>query len=164
MTMTASAAGVLALSAGCGWPTTPTGLGTSAGSNGAKAGSAASDCSGAALSSAVHDDQGTAGTRHFTVVLTNTGSTTCSLFGYPVLVLRDAQGRLLAPAHPTGESAPVRLPVGGAATAALTVTPAACSTVPTAATAAVSPPSNDRSTTLPVSIPVCRPTISPLVG
>lgn len=163
MTMTATAAGVLALSAGCGWPTAPT-VGRSATSGTAAAGSSAPDCSGASLSSAVHDDQGTAGTRHFTVVFTNTGSATCSLFGYPVLVLRDAHGRLLAPAHPTGQSATVQLSAGRSATSALTVTPAACSTVPTAATAAVSPPSNDRSATLPVSIPVCRPTISPLVG
>jgi hypothetical protein len=46
----------------------------------------------------------------------------------------------------------------------MTVTPAACPEVPLATTAAVSPPGSSHSTNLPVSIPVCRPTISPVVG
>jgi hypothetical protein len=157
VTMTATTAGVLALAAGCGWPIVPTTLGQ-------PVDSAAATCAGTALTSAVRDDQGTAGTHHFTVSFTNTGSRACSVFGYPVLVLRDAQGRLLQPAQPAGVSRTVRLAAGRSATATLTVTPAACSTVPQASSAAVSPPTNDRSTTLPVAIPVCRPTISPLAG
>jgi hypothetical protein len=46
----------------------------------------------------------------------------------------------------------------------MTVTPAACPTVPLAATAAVSPPGSSYSTNLPVRIPVCRPTISPVAS
>jgi hypothetical protein len=84
--------------------------------------------------------------------------------GYPVLVLRDSDGRLLPPAHPIGRSTTVRLPAGRSATATMTVTPAACDAVPRASTAAVSPPGSSHSTTLPVSIPVCRPTISPVGG
>jgi hypothetical protein len=112
----------------------------------------------------VRDDQGTAGTQRFTVLLTNRGSTTCSIVGYPVLVLRDSDGHVLPPARPTGESKTVRLSAGRSATATMTVTPAACEDLQLAATAAVSPPGSSHATTLPVSIPVCQPTISPVVG
>src|ERR1700712_2290346 len=159
VTMTAAAAGVLTLAGGCGWPANPTSIRPSkAPHSGAQTGAAAS------LSPDVQDGQGSAGTQRFLVVLTNRGSTTCSIVGYSVLVLRDGRGRLLAPAHPTGESTTVRLPAGRSATAMMTVTPAACSAVPLAATAAVSPPGSSHSTSLPVRIPVCRPTISPVVG
>jgi hypothetical protein len=156
VTMTAAAAGVVALAGGCAWPTVPLRPGTSTPSAGVMA------CSAASLSPQVRDAQGTAGTQRFLVVLTNTGSSTCSMLGYPVLVLRDAQGRLLPPAYPTGQSKAVRLPAGRSATAMMTVTPAACTTVPLAATAAVSPPGSRHSTSLPVRIPLCRPTISPV--
>jgi hypothetical protein len=46
----------------------------------------------------------------------------------------------------------------------MTVRPAACADIATSATAAVSPPGSSHSTTLPVRIPVCQPTISPVVG
>ncbi len=158
--MTAAATGVLALAAGCGWPTAPTlSKPTKSTSSGAS-----SACSAASLAAAVRDDQGSAGTQRFRVVLTNKGAATCSIVGYPVLVLRDADGRLLPPAHPRGESKTVRLQAGRSATATMTVNPAACSAVPLAATAAVSPPGSSHSTKLPVRIPVCRPTISPVVG
>jgi hypothetical protein len=116
------------------------------------------------LSPAVRDDQGTPGTQRFTVVLTNRGSATCSVVGYPVLVLRDAGGQVLPPAYPTGVSTTVRLAAGRSATATMTVSPAACDSVPVASSAAVSPPGSGYATTLPVTIPVCRPTISPVVG
>jgi hypothetical protein len=159
VTMTAAAAGVLALAGGCGWPTASTPLRPSAGtSTGVKT------CADVSLSPAVRDDQGTVGTQRFQVVLTNRGSATCSIVGYPVLVLRDADGRLLPPAYPTGVSKTVKLPAGRSARATMTVSPAACPTLPLAATAAVSPPGSSYSTKLPVRIPVCRPTISPVVG
>ena len=158
--MTAAAAGVLTLAGGCGWPAVPTSIRPSKATHS----TGAQTCPAASLSPDVQDGQGSAGTQRFLVVLTNRGSTTCSIVGYPVLVLRDGSGRLLAPAHPTGESTTVRLPAGRSATAMMTVTPAACSAVPLAATAAVSPPGSSHSTSLPVRIPVCRPTISPVVG
>lgn len=160
VTMTLAAAGVLALAGGCGWPTLPTAVrpGNVQPSHGT------GTCTATSLSPDVQDDQGSAGTQRFRVVLTNSGSTTCSIVGYPVLVLRDAAGHLLPPAYPTGQSTTVRLPAGRSATATMTVTPAACTTVPLASTAAVSPPGSSHSTTLPVHIPVCRPTISPVTS
>src|SRR4051794_15445391 len=160
VTMTAAAAGVLALAGGCAWPVVP-----STARPGSAAPSAANKtCADASLAPVVRDDQGTPGTQRFRIVLTNRGSSTCSIVGYPVLVLRDAHGGLLPPAYPTGESKTVRLAAGRSATATMTVTPAACSAVPVAATAAVSPPGSSYSTKLPVRIPVCSPTISPVVG
>lgn len=157
--MTATTAGVLALAGGCGWPAVP----TTAKALTAKP-TATVTCAPTVLSPAVHDDQGTAGTQRFTVVLTNRSATACTIVGYPVLVLRDADGSVLPPAYPTGVSKTVRLTAGRSATATMTVTPAACDAVPVASTAAVSPPGSSHATTLPVSIPVCQPTISPVAG
>ncbi len=158
--MTAAAAGVVAFAGGCGWPAVPTTVKAIT----AKSAAGTATCAPTVLTPEVRDDQGTAGTQRFTVVLTNRGSATCSIVGYPVLVLRDSDGRVLPPANPTGVSQPVRLPAGRSATASMTVTPAACDTVPLASSAAVSPPGSSHATTLPVSIPVCQPTISPVVG
>jgi hypothetical protein len=160
VTMTAVAAGVLTLAAGCGWPTGPNPIRPGGSTTSTGVGS----CAATSLAPQVRDDQGTAGTQRFVVTLTNRGSSTCALVGYPVLVLRDANGRLLPPAQPTGQSLTVRLSAGHSATATMTVTPAACPTVPLASTAAVSPPGSSYSTNLSVRIPVCRPTISPVVS
>ena len=157
--MTATAAGVLALAGGCGWPAVPTTVKAVTAKPAASA-----TCSPSALTPAVRDGQGTAGTQRFTVVLTNRGSAACTMIGYPVLVLRDADGSVLPPAYPTGISKTVRLAAGRSATATMTVTPAACDDVPVASTAAVSPPGSSSATSLPVTIPVCQPTISPVVG
>lgn len=160
MTIAASAAGVLALAGGCGWPAVPTPLRPLAGSPAA----GIPTCSATSLAPEVRDDQGTAGTQRFRVVLTNRSTSTCTVLGYPVLVLRDADGRLLPPARPSGESKTVRLDAGRSASATLTVTPAGCPEVALASTAAVSPPGSGHSTKLPVQIPVCRPLISPVAG
>jgi hypothetical protein len=158
-TMAASAAGVLALVGGCGWPTAPTLSRPSA-----TPAPSVPTCVAASLVPQVGEDQGTAGTQRFRVVLTNTGASTCAVVGYPVLVLRDAGGRVLAPAYPIGISGAVKLAAGRSATAVLTVTPAACDEAPLATTAAVSPPGSSYGTRLPVRVPVCQPTISPVVG
>lgn len=156
--MTATTVGVVALAGGCVWPTVPSRPSSATPSSGVVA------CAAESLAPDVRLQQRTAGTQRFLVVLTNTGSATCSVVGYPVLVLRDAQGGLLPPAHPIGVSEAVRLSAGRSATATMTVTPSACPSVPMSATAAVSPPGSGHSTKLPVRIPVCRPTISPVVG
>lgn len=158
VTMTATTVGVLALAGGCAWPTVPNRPSSSTPSTGVVA------CAPTSLAPEVRDSRATAADQRFVVVLTNRGRATCSIVGYPVLVLRDAAGRLLAPAHPIGVSKAVRLSPGSSATATMTVTPSACSTAPIAATAAVSPPGSSHSTRLPVRIPVCDPTISPVVG
>jgi hypothetical protein len=65
--------------------------------------------------------QGTAGTTYQTVVLTNTGTAACTLFGYPGVSFVDSSGALIGkPAsEDAGKKKLIKLAVGGQANALL---------------------------------------------
>ncbi|WP_035739608.1 DUF4232 domain-containing protein [Parafrankia elaeagni] len=81
-------------------------------------------CAASGLTAVVADLEGAAGHVYGHLVLTNSGSTPCTITGYPgVSVVDDAGRQIGAPADRTGPAGePVTLAPGGRATATLAIT------------------------------------------
>ncbi|MEU1055769.1 DUF4232 domain-containing protein [Streptomyces sp. NPDC005876] len=101
-------------------------------------------CHTSALRASVGRMDPGAGQRNFPVVLTNTSSRTCTLYGYPGLAFTDAAGRQLGPDPKRTAASPetVRLTPGASAWAALSFASPEISGARTAdpATLLVTPP------------------------
>jgi uncharacterized protein DUF4232 len=79
----------------------------------------AAACSSSHLALSLGIGQGTAGTTYQVLVLTNTGSTSCTLFGYPGVSFVDASGAIIGKpsSRDPGVEHTITLPAGGAANA-----------------------------------------------
>ena len=122
-----------------------------------------SGCATSALSLSFGSPNGTAGAVHYTLTFHNTGSTPCTLYGYPgVSFLTSGGTQIGAPAVRSGGAAPttVTLAAGGDAYSSVAVTDPGippCSSQSDAAQVRVYPPGQTQSAlvTAPTGVAVC---------
>jgi hypothetical protein len=172
------AAGALAVGlAACGGssssPTTttkaPAGSSTTSTSGGAASSSttsstaaAAATCRTSSLAVSLGPPNGSAGATHYSLAFRNTGTTTCTMYGYPGVSFLDGSGNQIGdPAQRQGGTpAPVALAQGGKAYASVAVTDpgiAPCSGSTAAAQVRVYPPGETQAATIaaPSGLLVC---------
>ena len=123
---------------------------------------ARSGCTTAALSVTFGSPSGTAGAIHYTITFHNTGSASCTLYGYPgVSFLTASGGQIGAPAvRQGGSSTTVTLAPGGNAYSSVAVTDPGippCSSQGTATQVRIYPPGQTQSSLVaaPSGVDVC---------
>jgi hypothetical protein len=139
--------------------TTTTGSSTTTSST---SGPSSNGCATSALAVSFGNPNGTAGAIHYTITFHNTGSTSCTLYGYPGVSFLNASGAQIGvPAvRQGGSAATVPLSPGGNAYSSVAVTDPGippCSSQATATQVRIYPPGQTQATlvTAPSGVAVC---------
>jgi hypothetical protein len=131
---------------------------------------AMTQCRSATLAISVGESSGAAGHTMVPVVFKNTGSASCTLFGFPGVAALDSAGHQAAQATRTSTPSPTRvtLPAGASASALVTATSVPSGTAtscPTWVGLLVTPPNDTQSSKLSVQLPGCPGfTVGPVVA
>lgn len=145
-----------------GATSSPTAAATSSSGSGTSA-SGAPSCATNDLKAAVAGSQGAAGSDYVTIDFTNTGSSSCTLYGYPGVSLANSGGPIGAPAtrDPSHSPTLVTLAPGAKANAVLRVTdaqnyPSGTCSPDSSSFLLIYPPNQKQATDLPYKSTGCK--------